>query len=428
MSYKKMFLFVVLLAMLQSPISEGALSTGGIHNCVATSTGEGYCWGKNDKGQLGVGSLQGAILPKKFGEGLAQVVVNRFHSCALTKEGKIKCWGDNTYGQLGLGVKKSVVGSEAKETFEQLPVVNLSDTEGVQEIKVGLHHSCALFKNGSLKCWGKNGNGELGMGVATSSWGTEANQMGDGLPFLNLGTGKKVLQIALGDKFSCALLDDKTVKCWGSYIASGSGTKQDVGRSAEQMGDALKPVSLGDGAAVSKILAGARSACAVLQDGSMKCWGNHEAGNLGLGVYGMGTIIGDDPEEMGNSLPKVDVGGLSVVDASCGFRHCCAILENKALKCWGENSSGQLGLEDTKNRGEKITEMGSDLPFVNLGDFALVKAVAAASVHTCATLEDDTLRCWGINSFGQLGNNNGASYGALPGSMGDNLPVVPVPK
>lgn len=221
--------------------------------------------------------------------------------------------------------------------------------------------------------------------------------------------------------YSCALLDDGSVKCWGKWEVIGSEGKINLGQSPTQMGDALKPVVLG-GEKV-KMIAGAKgSVCALLESGQIKCWGINNEGILGTGKK-EGETIGDDPGEVASSQ-TVDLGGLASVDISCGYMHCCSILENKAIKCWGDNTTGQLGIEDTISRGKSLNEMGSNLPFVDLGVMSAVKAVSLGSVHSCAVLEDGTARCWGRNSYGQLARSLPGNCGDFPGTMGSALPPI----
>lgn len=127
-------------------------------------------------------------------------------------------------------------------------------------------------------------------------------------------------------------------------------------------------------------------ACALLTNGSIKCWGFNDYGQLGLGDT---RSRGDDPDEMGANLPPVDLGsGRHAKAIALGVRHTCAILDDDRVKCWGMNAHGRLGLADLEARGDAPGEMGDALPYVDLGDGRTAVAVAAGQAHTCALLDD----------------------------------------
>ena len=128
---------------------------------------------------------------------------------------------------------------------------------------------------------------------------------------------------------------------------------------------------------------------------------------------------------MGAALPTVDLGvGLAVAQLVAGYGHTCALFTNGAVKCWGENSYGQLGLGDTKNRGYSAAEMGDALPTVNLGFGRTVVQLVAGEYHTCALFTDGAVKCWGYNFNGELGLGLNYQFGDSVGEMGDALPTV----
>ncbi len=146
---------------------------------------------------------------------------------------------------------------------------------------------------------------------------------------------------------------------------------------------------------------------------------------LGLGLPAT-AVIGDEATEMGSALPQVQVEpGLPIQDIQCGYSHCCALLVNDALKCWGANSSGQLGLGDEKPRGLLASDMGGDLAYVNLGKDASVTSYVLGAVHSCAQLKTGKVKCWGGNVFGQVGiDKTIKKLGSKPQDMGENLPSL----
>ena len=162
--------------------------------------------------------------------------------------------------------------------------------------------------------------------------------------------------------------------------------------------------------------------CAHLDDRSVKCWGYNRDGRLGLGDL---EHRGDAVGEMGAALMPVNVApGQFVEQLACGLRHCCARLTNNAMKCWGLNRGGTLGIEDELARAGNPGLMGHELPFLDFGRLAIVTDLAAGGSHNCALLQDGTLKCWGANASGQLGLGDVAPRGSTRGSMGSALPAV----
>jgi alpha-tubulin suppressor-like RCC1 family protein len=208
--------------------------------------------------------------------------------------------------------------------------------------------------------------GQLGLGDATLR-GDSSGQMGDALPTVNLGTGRTALAVAAGEQHTCALLDDGSVKCWGynSYGQLGQGDTVTRGISASTIGDQLPPVALGTGRTAKSIAAGTYLTCAILDDDSLKCWGYNYQGGLGIGDT---ATRGDGANEMGNFLPAVSLGtGRTAKSVAIGSAHTCALLDNEVLKCWGSNSYGQLGLGvwgSGSSFGDGAGEMGDNLPYV----------------------------------------------------------------
>lgn len=161
-----------------------------------------------------------ARLPVDLGGGpfgsAAEVACGSAHSCALLQTGAVKCWGSNVHGELGLGDARSR-GAAWGEMGDRLPATNLGFGEEAVEISAGNHHSCArLRRGGRPKCWGANLRGQLGLGDETPR-GKAPEEMGDALPSVDLGPGREAVQLACGGSHSCALQRDGAVKCWGHH-------------------------------------------------------------------------------------------------------------------------------------------------------------------------------------------------------------------
>lgn len=226
--------------------------------------------------------------------------------------GDVKCWGSNTtLHRLG-SVSVANSGNAAL-----VAKVNLGTFKAVA-LSSGLDHTCALSDAGLVKCWGDNSKGQLGVGVTANYGGTGGNgplplnsdiEMGDNLLTINLGTDGsgfplKAKQIVSGDRHNCALMADNRVKCWGDNLFGQLGLQQTarVGDVNGQMGNSLNYVDLGPGAEVLSLVAGGNSTCAILSNNDVKCWGDNTVGQLGVGDK---NPRGTSPFNSGTNFSKV---------------------------------------------------------------------------------------------------------------------------
>lgn len=348
-----------------------------------------------------------------------QMAMGRSHTCALLLSGQVKCWGLGYVGQLGLG-DNVTRGDEPGEMGDKLPYVNLGTGRTATLIAAGNQHTCAIRDDGSVVCWGAGDSGELGQGIHTFHYGDEPKQMGDDLKPALIGNGKKAIALAGGFSHTCAVLDDHTVKCWGANYDGrlGQGDKEGRGKDPAMMGDALKPIDLGSGRTAMAVSAGDEHSCALLDDRTVKCWGANYDGQLGQGDT---EPRGDDPGEMGDVLKPVEFGASSPVEqVVSGLHHNCVRFQDGRVKCWGSNRAGELGVGDTIDRGDKPGQMGAALPYVDLGTGRAAVAISAGKTHSCALLDDATVKCWGGNSP-ILGLEKIARLGDDLGEMGDAL-------
>ena len=281
------------------------------------------------------------------------------NTCIVLEEGELKCWGNNATGQLGNGGTANLL----------IPTTIDTDVP-IQSIAFGIDHACAIASDGAPTCWGQNGFGKLGDGSLNDSL-TPVRA--------TLPTGRKATRLSLGGHHSCALLDDGSLACWGqnTYGQLGDGT---TNGSTTPLA-----IDLGDGMSAKAITAGLEHTCAILNDDSLVCWGLNGEGQLGDK-----TLINR------NSPTPVDLPeGRSAKEIHTRNHHTCAILDDDSLYCWGRNDSGQLGNGNT-----------TDTPIPTLVDFgeAKVQKIAIGGDFSCAQVGNYSLRCWGQNSFGQLGN------------------------
>ncbi len=254
-------------------------------------------------------------------------------------------------------------------------------------VDAGDKHTCAILADGSVHCWGIGGEGRLGYG----SMADISNAANAGA--VNLGPGRSARALSAGFDFTCAVLDSGAVRCWGG----GANGRLGNGSTASVLSPtAGPPVDFGSTLTATAVSAGYQHACAILSDGSVRCWGLGTAGRLG---YGNQSSVGDN--EQVSSAGPVDLGaGHRAVAISAGWYHTCAIRDDGQLLCWGYGAYSQLGYPGTASVGDDETP-GSVGP-VPLGGHT-VRAVSAGDSHTCVVLDDGTARCWGLGTYGRLG-------------------------
>jgi len=356
------------------------ITAGAYHTCALISDGTVTCWGDNYSGQLGDGSNTTSYVPVAVTGGaltdktVTDITAGGDHTCALISDGTVTCWGSNGYGQLGTG----------DDTNRNVPVAVTSGAltdKTVTDITAGASHTCALISDGTVTCWGYNGDGQLGDGSNTTSY----------VPVAVTGgalTDKTVTDITAGASHTCALISDGTVTCWGDnfngLLGDGSNTNSNL------------PVAVAGGALTDKtvtdITAGAYHTCALISDGTVTCWGWNYYGQLGTG------------DDTNRNVPVAVTGGAlagkTVTDITAGGGHTCALISDGTVTCWGWNYYGQLGTGDDTNRNVPVAVTSGALTNKTVTD------ITAGGGHTCALISDGTVTCWGWNSYGQLGTGD----------------------
>jgi alpha-tubulin suppressor-like RCC1 family protein len=372
--------------------------TGDSHTCIMTTAGRVRCWGQNSFGQLGYGntttigddparqpSMAGDV-PLPASDPAAQITAGANHTCALLQSGMAYCWGRNDSGQLGYSSTAHVGDDESVTSAGFINAGGLLST-----IAAGGNHTCAvLSESGEVRCWGQNDHGQLGRGD-TESFSDSADEPTSAATSVSLGA-VRATSLALGASHSCAMLADASVRCWGSNSAGelGSGsTSDDIG---DEPADAISAVLLGGTA--RQIEAGQSHTCAVMTSGSVRCWGDDSNGQLGNGAASTPVT---DPGAQGD----LSIGG-EVASIGLGSQHTCALLINGQAKCWGSDSSGQLGYGDTTDRAAPPAEsiqLGASSAFL----------ISGGQSHSCAVRSNGSVRCWGRGEEGQLGQGSTAA-------------------
>jgi len=320
---------------------------------------------------------------------------------------------DNTDGCLDTCELAYCGDGYVHEGVEECDDGNKIDTDGCGNdctlfeggIGAGGDTSCVVFGGGRLRCWGENHSGQLGLGH-TDPIGDDETPASAG----DIEVGGWVVQVAVGRRHACALLEGGAVRCWGSgnYGQLGLGHTDKIGD--DELPTAAPEVAVGG--TVVQLVAGASHTCALLEGGSVRCWGEGGYGQLG---YGHTERIGDD--ELPESAGDVSTGG-KVAQLTAGWAHTCALMEDGGVRCWGYNYVGQLGYGHTERIGDD--ELPTSAGDVQLGPGHVV-TVEAGGHHTCVIVDDGAVRCWGAAGSGQLGYGAGGPIGddELPESAGD---------
>jgi len=339
------------------------ISAGLAFSCAVTTAGELKCWGWNSEGQLGRETTEDhSAVPLDvtgLSSGVATVSAGT-HACAVTTSGGVKCWGRNTRGQLGDGTT----------TDSPVPVDVVGLSSGVVSVSAGVIHSCALTDAGAVKCWGSNEYGELGNGgTEDSAVPVDATELTDEVTSVSAG----------GGPLTCVVTTAGGVKCWGY---NGSGGLLGNG-SSDNSGTPVDVTGLTSDAATVSARSGGHT-CALTTAGGAKCWGSNGFGGLGHGSVGSSSV-------------PVDVTGLTMGAATvaAGSNYSCAATTSGGVKCWGANSSGELGDGTTTDSSVPVDVVGLDSD---------VATVSPGSSHTCALTASGGVKCWGSNGKGQLGN------------------------
>lgn len=400
-----------------SPSGEDALTgltriaAGGPHTCAATEEGVAYCWGAAQYGEvyapfggsavpvapqsdlefvdvaagvrtscfqsndghvscLGIGpfgtdstenrELVQMPLPQdedgNWSPRVLDVEVDESARCMLFEDGSMRCWGANGYGQLGDGSTDHSIGL--------VEVMGLND---IVAMDAGYGRACAVQEGGKVYCWGSNANGEVG----------DASLFGSTVP-VRVPDVSDAIDVVSGSNHSCALHDSGKVTCWG---------KDDQGQLGFDSDEAMSgPVELSAISEVAQLSAKANLTLAVKEDQTVRAWGTGLSGAL-------------------EAVEVQNVSGLQeVVSVSLGMNHVCAIHENGTLSCWGDNECSQAGPDvnevDQVNSPEELTE------------FSSADGFAGGQCHSCVLFNDEVW-CWGGHGLGEAGSAGGLSPAEL---------------
>ena len=389
------------------PEDNATIGGGSYTVCSILSDGTMRCWGENNNGQTGNGTVSSSTsVPLNVsipaGRSPASVSSGSQSStvCSIMDDGSLYCWGSNTYGQLGIGTDcdsgSYLIGCNGASGISTPSPVNLPTGRTATAVATGGVHTCAILDDGSVWCWGSNTYGQLGIGnSSTGTWAFSPNPV-------SMPSGVSSTSISMGSSHTCVVTDDGDAYCWGSntYGQLGDNTWTDNNL----------PTQVYTSASYASISSGSKFNCAITTTGAVQCWGSNSNMQLGLGYY-----YGDSGYPMDTDIPS----GTEVASIALGNEHACAVTTEMSVYCWGHDSFYQLGTsyncqqgDHTNgcygwNDGNRHTPALSQLPTGRNGI-----AVATGAYHTCVFIDNGGLYCFGRNDYNQIGTQMGSStYG-----------------
>ena len=313
------------------------------------------------------------------------------HTCGILDNGSAMCWGRDSNGQLG-------DGGESATNIRPSTYIDMPNDVTISQIFAGPFRTCAIFSNDATKCWGFNEDGQSG-DESTNTYKSPTNAV-------MFPEGRVAESIGMGNKHTCAILDNGQLTCWGADLhgALGNGDSN----SEDQYTPVIIPTPA-DRTAIN-IDAGVSHTCILMDDGGIMCWGRDNAGQLGNGESSPTTYA----PESDVILPE----GRVATDFSVGNEHSCAILDNDSVVCWGMNNYGQLGDNSTTNA--KIPT------FVHLPNGSKATKISSGSGHTCATIDNGSLYCWGHNKNSRLGIGTSGGVRTIPMFVSSNQSIIEI--
>jgi len=284
----------------------GQVASGQTHSCAVRVDGTLSCWGNNASGQLGAATVGLNMVQAEVAGGPWQSVsTGSYQTCAIKADNTLWCWGDNTNGQLGVG--------DTLQKNSPTQVVG----QGFGQVSTNYLHSCAVKLDGTLWCWGLST--DLQVGDSSLSSYMVPSQV----------AGTNWAQVTTGLYHTCAIKKDSTLWCWGGNYSGQLGTATIPVINTSKTSAAVQITD----ATWKSVSAGQSHTCAITIDGSLWCWGSNSQGQLG-----------DKTQALKNTPVNIVVAGVSWAAVAAGATHTCALAVGGSLWCWGDNTAGQLGI------------------------------------------------------------------------------------
>ena len=304
---------------------------------------------------VGNGACTGCFTYTSGGTSLGtKLTVGAYHTCGLTSAGAAYCWGRNSNGQLGVG-----------DTIYRTTPVAVAGGLTFASLTAGWSQTCGLTSGGAAYCWGSDSTGQLGDGSTTQHLTPVA--VAGGLSFASL---------TAGGYHTCGLTSGGAAYCWGLNSLGALGRGDTL--------SAVTPVLVTGGLTFASLAASLYQTCALTSGGAAYCWGNNLDGQLGNGSTTQ------------RLTPVAVAGGITFASLAVGSYHTCGVTSGGAAYCWGANYNGQLGDGSTTQRLSPVSVSGG-ITFARL---------TGGAYHTCGVTSGGAAYCWGYNYYGQLGDGS----------------------
>ncbi len=387
-----------------------ALSTGfGGSACALSTDGTAKCWGPDLDGQLGDGNTNAiASTPVSAttvsATNPAKGISTNASTCAVLTDGSIQCWGYNGAGTLG--------NNSTTNSLTAVMTYSNSASNPAKQVSVSVYASCAVFHDGTAACWGNYGGNPaaplLGNGSGAGTTGTTAYSLIP-VPVNNITAttpATTATAISVGSSSACALMADTTVQCWGSNNHGELGTGAAGPDNCSSLPCSTVPVAVANLSNVTMISVGglADVVCAVKSDGTVWCWGSNLYSQLGTGSS---AVYVSSP---------VQITGLATraTAVSVGYSSVCVLLTDGTVQCWGNNQDGQVGNGITINSLPPPPPVTAPATVSNITTTNPATAISVNENAACALLQDGTVWCWGYAASGSLGNGETTTPESVP--------------
>lgn len=294
------------------------------HSCGLDDIGQIYCWGGNDRGQIGLGDRVSRTTPSlvTLPGNATHIAANFYHTCALLLDGTLHCWGQNKEGELGLG-DQPPADNDATQVDGLTPIQVTA--ERWRAVDTGDGHTCAIRLDGTLWCWGRNSEHELGDDPRIQV--RAPIQVSDVGPWLS---------IAAGQHHSCGIKQDRSLWCWG--LNTGSGNAEGFPLGIADAAELSAPTRVGTDADWVGFGTKTFHSCGIRRALELFCWGRNTEGQLGMSDLAARPI----PVQVGAEYAAIATGLFST----------CAISRKGEVQCAGANDHGELGTGDFGRRSE----------------------------------------------------------------------------
>ena len=292
----------------------------------------------------------------------------------------------NAHQVMITATSETVSGSAGITVTAPEPTVSFATVEA------GAYHTCGRTTAGAAYCWGDNGAAQLGIGALSPPNATTPQGVSGGLTFAS---------VSVGGVHACGLTAGGTAYCWGGDLYGGLGggaAGPEICTGSTPCSSA--PLAVAGGLTFSSLSAGWGPTCAVTASGSAYCWGDNLDGALGVGAD-TGSVQSCSVGPC-SYTPLAVAGGLAFTTLGAGNLYACGLTSSGAAYCWGDNSTGELGIGVNAAPDTCAHGPCSRTPVAVAGGLTFT-TLNVGTQHTCARATDGSWYCWGLNNYGQLG-------------------------